>query len=154
MKVLLINILFVCFFLNACFPQQNKMQKKTKTEVAEATSFLEKQWRYTGQWTSDGAKPFFNVSNNVWKLSFKQNEAFADEKKFANFKIKNGLLMFENIEKDSIIEGFYHHDGKAFFHISLNNPENKLLLNPSDENGILICDEGCELVFEIYRDEK
>lgn len=30
------------------------MQKKTRTEVAAATSFLDKQWRYTGQWTSDG----------------------------------------------------------------------------------------------------
>ena len=118
------------------------MQKKTRTEVAAATSFLDKQWRYIGQWTSDGAKPFFNVCINPWKLSFKWNHAFADKKKFANFKVINGLLMFENIEKDSLIEEFYYHNGKAFFHISLNKPENKLLLNPSDENGILICDEG------------
>lgn len=127
---------------------EKPMQKEINTENSTPKSFSQKRWKYTGQWMSDGAKPMFTKTQNTYTLSFKGSEAFADGKRFADFQIKNGLLVFENIENDFAKEGFYVLKRKAYLRFSEDRSKNILNLNPVDENGILVCDEGCELVFE------
>ncbi len=157
MSRLIIKI-FIAFLMmvatKSCWSQNKRQEepiKKTDLKMGELSNkdFTKVVWRYKGIWMSDGAKPFLSEAEKSYTLSFKGAELWINEEKVANFYLaKNNLMVCENFKPGFSKEGFYVLMQKAYFRYDLPSKDAELRLNPVDENGILFCDEGCELIFE------